>query len=236
MLDVALNSLVRELVESETDRASFGHWMSDRASRLDKNHCLHTLQAARWTAKVFPETDYTVWRRVLRLVLHEACSVRNDVSLGPVAEHDEAELENSEEVDGGHVRTFWHDFNLPTESRAREVTLQGMFVLIIFWTCYDSDSDVLRDAVRSDAKCLRRLWSEYGETHRDLGGKFTKVLSHCLADFGAPRATFNVDDLFISEIRLRLGSASERSLDATANDSTDKMLRLLLLSGTKQDR
>jgi hypothetical protein len=216
LFDIALDSLLRELTQSEDEKLGFWKTLCELRSRSDRSRCLHSLQAARWTAQLLPEVDHSVRLRALRLLVGEACPSRTDLWLTSSHGTDPAE------VDRQNLWVFWRDSKLPSDATSRDVTIRGVLLLVVFWSCYRWDSDMKRSAAQSDPDRLALFWSEHAARHHDRGDKFASVLSRCLAEFDPPTDKVSIQDLLAKVLR-RIGEPSQE----TSEVDKDASCRLL---------
>jgi hypothetical protein len=226
ILNIALESLIRELVKSDRERSTFGDWITSNPAHLNRRW-LHSLQATNCTARAFPEVEEAVWLRVVQLVSSETGSILR-------REARQIEAERGTESDSSNLRNFWHDCKLPAEPQAREVTLQSVLVLLVFWMLYETDFTNFRVGVGEEPRFLPVFWSEHKLDHNDFGQRFTQVLSRYLPDFDPPSGKFEVTDL-LAEVRRRVASIADSQHAGTSEDPRDPIWRLLLHT-TKEDR
>jgi hypothetical protein len=207
LLDIALDSLLRELTSNEDEKVSFWKAISELSSGSDRSRCLHSLQAARWTARFLPEEDPSVRLRALRLLVGEACPTRAELRLASSDPADPAE------IDKQNLWVFWRDSKLPADAASRDVTLRGVFLLFVFWSCYRWDSATKRGAAQSDPARLAVFWSEHAARHNDHGEKLASVLSRCRAEFDPPTSEIIIQDLLANVFR-RIVEPSQQNAEA----------------------
>lgn len=219
-VDVAIESLIRELADSDLDREALRSCIKSEGSSVRKQHWLGTLQAALWTATVFPETTDGVWKRVLRAVLHAAAATVGTSNWLVHSPEGPAE----ERADVSNFRRFCREAALPDEPEAREVTLQGMLILVIL-ACFDREPSPFVADIRNEKECLKTLQTEYGSVHSDFEQRVGRLFISCVDHY--TKAPNSPGDWW-AEIESHLDKAKDSSYGNIPEINDDSPLRLLL--------